>query len=349
MTGGFASKAEPEVAVPPPALLGFRRTGQRARRLPTVLVVLAADCSLDAGHPGKPAGRLSKLGEPRPRRIRGQRERKTGHVGIELFHWEYRPPLVDLPLLRSVRRKPVPNFGDEIGPMIVRAQLQRRGLPSAEESALDGRLFSVGSVLHFAVPGDHVWGTGINAKRTLDLLPKRELSIHAVRGPRTARKLAERGFEVPEVYGDPALLIREIDEINALDAQMKKRRLAVIPNFNDLPRFKGHPDLVSPLQDPVSVARTIAESEFVVGSSLHAMVFADALGVGSRLLGSEHEHPFKYEDYYLGSGRDVQRVAETVDEAIKLGPVDTIGFDPAPLLAAFPEELFVRTRPSADG
>jgi pyruvyltransferase len=259
---------------------------------------------------------------------------------IELFHWEHRPSFVNLPLLDRVKRRPIPNFGDEIGPMVVRAILENRGLPTAEGSRRDGRLISVGSVLHFAQPGDHVWGTGINAKRRSEYVKPGEVMIHAVRGPRTAETLESLGFDVPHVYGDPGLLIREIPAIAGLVGVEKKRRVALVPNFNDLPQFRRHPDLVSPLQSPVAVATAIAESEIVVGSSLHAMVFADALGVSSRLIASSNEHPFKYEDYYLGSGREPQKAAETVDEALRLGPGEPAAFEAAPLLAAFPDELF---------
>jgi len=261
-------------------------------------------------------------------------------VAIKLFHWEYRPPLAGLPYLRRLRRKPIPNFGDEIGPVIVRAILRAEGLAAPEDSRTNGRLVSVGSVLHLTAPGDHVWGSGLNAKRPLHEVPMVDLHFHAVRGPQTARTLEEAGAEVPHVFGDPGLLLTVVPEFAALQGIEKTRRRAVIPNFNDLTSYRSHPDLVSPLQDPLTVAREIARSEFVVGSSLHAMVFADALGVPSRLVASGVEHPFKYDDYYLGSGRAKQQTATDIEQAMALGPVDPPDFDPAPLLEAFPRELF---------
>ena len=261
-------------------------------------------------------------------------------VAIELFHWEYRPPLADLPYLRRYRKRPVPNFGDEIGPVIVRAILRSEGLPAPELSNENGRLISVGSVLHLAASGDHVWGSGLNAKRHLHESPLGDLRFHAVRGPQTAQKLAEAGIDVPRVFGDPGLLLTAVPEYAALQGIDKTRHRAVIPNFNDLKAYRRHPDLVSPLQDPLAVAREIARSEFVVGSSLHAMVFADALGVPSRLVASGVEHPFKYDDYYLGSGREKQLAADSIGHAMTLGPVDRSEFDPAALLEAFPRMLF---------
>lgn len=261
-------------------------------------------------------------------------------MAVELFRWQHRPPLAPLPLIGRIRRRPVPNFGDEIGPMVVRALLADRSLPKAEQSVHEARLLSVGSVLHLAVAGDHVWGTGINVKRPATYPAPQDLKIYAVRGPRTRDKLNDLGYDVPEVFGDPGLLIRKIPEFGALNVGAKSRKLALIPNFNDLKQYRGHPALVSPLQDPLAVARAIASSEFVVGSSLHAMVFADALGVPSRLISSENEPRFKYDDFYLGSGRDAQDAAFTIHEALDMGASDPLQFDSQPLLEAFPDSLF---------
>lgn len=261
-------------------------------------------------------------------------------MAVELFRWQHRPPLLPLPVIGRIRRRAVPNFGDEIGPMVVRAILRERGLPAPEDATSHGRLLSVGSVFHLATAGDHVWGTGINAKRPASYAAPDSLTIHAVRGPRTRAKLMDLGYDVPEVFGDPGLLIREVPEIAVIDASKKTRKMALIPNFNDLKTYRGHPALVSPLQDPVTIAREIARSEFVVGSSLHAMVFADALGVDSRLIASENEPRFKYEDYYLGSGREAPEIVTSVEAATKLGAYEPATFDSRPLLEAFPDELF---------
>lgn len=264
-------------------------------------------------------------------------------MAVDLFHWAPVRPVYDLPVLRRIGpKRTLKNFGDEIGPMIVRSVIAARGLLAPEATDAVGRLFSVGSVMHFAAPGDHVWGTGINGKVVEDFrFGPGEIVIHAVRGPRTRDRLREIGFEAPDVFGDPGLLLPHVDaRYAALRGTTKRRPLTVLPNLNDLHEFRRHPAFVSPLQDPLDVARIIAESEMVVGSSLHAMVFADALGVPSRLIGSANEHPFKYEDYYSGTGRERVEPAPNVESALKAGAVPLPQFDPTTLLDAFPEALF---------
>lgn len=264
-------------------------------------------------------------------------------MAVDLFHWAPVRPVYDLPVLRRIGpKRTLKNFGDEIGPMIVRSVIDARGLLTPEAASATGRLFSVGSVMHFAARGDHVWGTGINGKIVQDFcFNPGEIAIHAVRGPRTRDRLRQIGVEAPDVFGDPGLLLPYVDTRYALLRDAAKRRpLTVLPNLNDLHDFRRHPAFVSPLQDPLDVAQIIAESEMVVGSSLHAMVFADALGVPSRPIASATEHPFKYDDYYRGTGREGVEPASDIESALKTGAVPLPQFDPTTLLDAFPEDLF---------
>jgi pyruvyltransferase len=88
------------------------------------------------------------------------------------------------------------------------------------------------------------------------------------------------------------------------------------------------------------VLQTIAASEFVTGSSLHAIVIAESLGIPARLMRSSHEPEFKYLDYYLGSGRRGYEAAGSAGEAMARGGEPAPRWDPDPLLAAFPRDLW---------
>ena len=61
---------------------------------------------------------------------------------------------------RSLRARPLANFGDLLGPLIVRELVTELGLRPARERR---RLLAIGSVLHFGRAGDVVWGAGRNA------------------------------------------------------------------------------------------------------------------------------------------------------------------------------------------
>ncbi|NIH56893.1 pyruvyl transferase [Brooklawnia cerclae] len=196
-------------------------------------------------------------------------------------------------------------------------------------------------MMHFLRHGDHVWGTGINGKIPDPIRVKPdEVEIYAVRGPRTWGVLTQHGFNVPHVFGDPAILLAEVDKRFQLNTQQKTRRITVIPNLNDISTYRSHPGFVSPLQDPLTVAREIATSELVVGSSLHALILADVLGVPSRWVTSSVESPFKYIDYYEGTGRDAPAPAENVEQAIRIGGIEPYAEKPNGLIEAFPRHLF---------
>ena len=237
-------------------------------------------------------------------------------AGVRVPHWV--PDAPDAPR----------NFGDEIGPLLVRALVGDR----ADQG--DARLISVGSVLQFASPGDVVWGAGINGKVRQRV--RYPLDVRSVRGPLTRAVLLGNGVRVPEVYGDPALLVPSLFSSIRPDGA---GGMLVVPNLNELERVSGD-EVLSPLGDPLAIAARIAGSGFVVASSLHALVIADAYGIPARPLVPVAEHPLKYLDYYAGTGRARVEFARSVDEAIALGPVAPAEVDIDAIARAFPHDIW---------
>ena len=257
--------------------------------------------------------------------------------GVELVYWNPRRSLKVGPLALSV---PLPrrvgNFGDLITPRLVPwAYEARRSSPSGVGS---GRLLAVGPILHFAKDGDVVWGSGINGKVPLSHIRARSLRVCAVRGPRTADALTGLGLtDVPSVYGDPALLFPSLAGISR--SISSTHEIVSIPNLNDHSDWSRMPGLISPRADPLAVLERIASSDFVVSSSLHGLVLADALGVPSGWMQSKSEHPFKYLDYFEGTGRFGLKPARSISAAMD-NPVPPLNWSPEPLLEAFPMDLW---------
>lgn len=232
------------------------------------------------------------------------------------------------------------NFGDELGPILVRSIVDAISDDARAEPVIDRRIMSVGSVLHFAKEGDVVWGSGINGKVMRQPLPL-NLDVRSVRGPLTRSVLLSRGIAVPEVYGDPALLSsRLFPELTG--SARGGGGVVIIPNLNELDRFPRD-EICSPLEDATVIAARIASADLVVATSLHALVLADVLGVPSRPVRSLAEHPFKYIDYYAGTGRPDVRFADSVEDAVGLGGVAEAIVDEEALLAAFPDDLWTAT------
>lgn len=272
-------------------------------------------------------------------------ENTQASSGAAVYAWNPRRSEIPRSLQRllpvTVGRR-LNNFGDLLGPLIVREILRARGIeaPDLRPRAVEQTLFSVGSVLHMAQDGDVVWGSGVNGKQPADEHKFTSLDVRAVRGPLTREFLISRDVSVPAVFGDPALLLPQLMPEWAELASKKRYEITVIPNLNDIDTCRHEVGFVSPRTRLARCLARIAQSEFVTGSSLHAIIVADALTVPARLVQSSTENRFKYDDYFLGSGRAPQSSAGTVKEAIALGPHEPLAFDPKPLLDSFPIDLW---------
>jgi pyruvyltransferase len=263
-------------------------------------------------------------------------------TSVELFHWNPRTPLVNTRVTRRfLFGRRVNNFGDLLGPLIVNGLRAWLGLSDARP-ARSTRLFSVGSVLHYARAGDTIWGSGVNG-HWLSAQYRLPLDIRALRGPLSRRFLLERGAaDIPEIYGDPALLLPLVrPDLRAVPTTIP---VTVVANINEpeafaLPQPCSSPHVLDPRSPLETCLKTIAASELVVGTSLHALIVAEALGIGARAIRSRGEGTFKYRDYYLGTGREFSP-AESLAQAVEVGPDSPPLWSSSSLLAAFPRDLW---------
>ena len=231
------------------------------------------------------------------------------------------------------------NFGDELSHVIVEKIIGRNVTYSPLESK-EKCLLSVGSILHFAKDGDLILGSGF---RENPLLEKRfhTLDVRAVRGPRTRDFLLKMGIACPEVYGDPALLLSD------LFPEFKEEKpiydYIIIPNIGEIECFRCYKNVVLPTEPWYVVVRKIAQSKFVISSSLHGIIVAESFGIPARLLKMTWIEPLlKYQDYYESTSRPNFRYATSVQEALALGGEEPGDIDRAKLLDAFPWDYFCK-------
>lgn len=263
--------------------------------------------------------------------------------GVDVEHWN---PFIPRFSGRIGARLPFGsrrnNFGDLLGPAIVRGLLEQsspRNIGTVPHAGRRRRLVAVGSILHFAQAGDTVWGTGVNGKIEADRHVIDGLDVRAVRGPKTAAFLESRGLRPPVVFGDPGLLAPQIFPQLPEFAQQPRYALTIVPNLHDHPKWASHPAAVDPTGDLLGLLERIAQSERVVGSSLHGLVVAESLGIPATLIAPETETLFKYEDYYAGTGRSSFPIATDLPSALAQTP-DPLDWAVGPLLDAFPIDLW---------
>jgi pyruvyltransferase len=259
-------------------------------------------------------------------RSRSSRAAEPSPPGLDLFYWKPRSGS---------------NFGDHLSSVIVTKMAADAGYFLDEELPAQRRLLAIGSILHFARTGDTIWGSGVNGKMPIEDHKFEQLDVRAVRGPLTRDFLQKRGIAVPEIYGDPALLVAELLGQRFVKPSKPDRSVAFVPNLHDHAIMKDWGDVISPMQPWQRVLFEILRSGHIISSSLHGLVIADAFGIPCTYLRlSETENLFKYEDYAFGAGRSRLAVTHSREEALRASPLDPPKPRLAELRAAFPYDLW---------
>ena len=162
----------------------------------------------------------------------------------------------------------------------------------------------IGSILAHASKKSIVWGSGIIDQNH---------SVHsgdfrAVRGPKTRERLLNLGFDCPEIYGDPALLLPKYFNPET----EKKYKLGIVPHYVDFEdvtkQFSKEKEIIviDMLTDDIELTTSeILSCEKVVSSSLHGLIVAHAYGIpaawvkfSDRIFGDG----IKYQDYFFSVG-----------------------------------------------
>ncbi|WP_400190227.1 polysaccharide pyruvyl transferase family protein [Hymenobacter sp. B81] len=233
------------------------------------------------------------------------------------------------------------NFGDHLSKIIVSKVLADGECFLEEETPKSRRMFAIGSIMHVAQNDEVIWGSGVHGNMTPEAHTFQRLDVRAVRGPLTRKFLMERGIQVPEVYGDPALLLPHIFPTKF--KRESKLPYAVVPHHTEYDMFveKNTPNLISPMGSWNGIITQILQADYVISSSLHGIIIAEAYGIPARYLRvTENQDLFKYNDYMMGTGRGEIKFATTVEEALQMGPQEPPVFDHRQLLAAFPWDLW---------
>ena len=197
----------------------------------------------------------------------------------------------------------VANWGDHINPYIIEKMTGKTILQST--FGWTEHLLAVGSILRNANRNTIVWGSGfISETSRFRGAPKK---IAAVRGPLTGQRLTDLGYENPQIYGDPALLMPRFYSPK-VDKQHKIGLVAHYAEKNDeiVKHLAALGIYLVDIQLPVETfVDELCKCETIISSSMHGLIAADAYGIPNRwlmlsdkLVGGE----FKFQDYYNAIG-----------------------------------------------
>ncbi|MEE4119801.1 MAG: polysaccharide pyruvyl transferase family protein [Paracoccaceae bacterium] len=201
------------------------------------------------------------------------------------------------------------NFGDALSPLVV-AHVSGRPVEWAPKDAAG--LFACGSLMRMVAAGVEapreprpvVWGTGCMGPVERGFLDRVDVAL--LRGPVTAALLERADTR----FGDPGLLAAEA--VGGLPARDDK--VGIVPHLtkrNDpalaaLAAAEPRVEVIDPTGEPADVVRRIAGCAYVLSSSLHGLVVADACGVPNDWLEpwGQHAHAaLKFHDYAASVGR----------------------------------------------
>ena len=146
-----------------------------------------------------------------------------------------------------------------------------------EYSADNYNVISVGSISNKATDNCLVLGSGI-AWDDIKLNPKAIWKF--VRGPYTRKSVLKCGGECPEIYGDPALLLPNIQK-----ESKKEYDIGIIPHMKEYnmvkklyPKYKVI-NLNNP--NPLEVVKEITKCRSTISSSLHGIICSHSYGIPS--------------------------------------------------------------------
>jgi hypothetical protein len=205
----------------------------------------------------------------------------------------------------KIQGKSKENYGDLLGKYLVEKISDKKVVFGWPKKFSFYDFFSpiyvtVGSILPHVNSKCIVWGSGIISREH----QIKKAQFLAVRGPQTAKFLVNLGYEVPEVYGDPALLLPTL-----YSPKIEKHyKIGIIPHYNDFKKvedfYKNESSILLINLMTNDIEKTTDEflkCEKIVSSSLHGIIVAHAYGIPAvwqKFSNDVFGDDIKYQDYF---------------------------------------------------
>jgi hypothetical protein len=230
------------------------------------------------------------------------------------------------------------NFGDLLSPWLV-SKMTGRDVVVADRRK--PHYVAIGSIISQGTAHSIIWGTGAYGTEAKQEVPA-NARFTAVRGPLTQAKLsAAKGFgiPVPEVYGDPTLLVplyyqpevRVTHEYGVV-VRWSERAWAEATYGPDVKLIDcSRSDVEGVIDDLLSCRK-------IVSSSLRALTLADAYGLPSAWLASSSPRGgvFQYYDYFasVNKFRRPQKL-DPANQPVTAGRLAELSFADEPITFDF--------------
>jgi pyruvyltransferase len=210
------------------------------------------------------------------------------------------------------------NFGDELSKFIVESLINKEKYDLVyNQNNIPTNIMCIGSYIHVAKNDSYIFGSGVRTRNNIEGGHKySNLNVCAVRGPLTKKFLENRNIAVPDIYGDPALLLPRFYK-PIIDSSLKTK-IGLVPHKSNYSKYchtQSKIDtsvyhLINPTDKWESVINKICSCKAVVSSSLHGLICSDAYNIPNLWLDEYKlmEGEFKFKDYFESQNRKYVKV-----------------------------------------
>ena len=242
------------------------------------------------------------------------------------------------------------NIGDMLSKIVVEFVSKKNTIYSGVGDS--NKLCAIGSIINNSTlsSGGFFWGSGL-LNDNITFYPNRT-KFFSVRGPLSRKILKEKGYNVPEIYGDPALLLPLIYKPKI----KKKYKYGIITHW----RHKGYINYGDGVLD-INILRSFEEiytfideicsCEYILSSSLHGIIISHAYGIPATLISIddvplEGKPLLKFKDYYYSINQKfyepyILKKYDFIDSntKLKINKNIDLNIDINKLLESFPNDL----------
>lgn len=236
------------------------------------------------------------------------------------------------------------NFGDELSKFITEKLTNKEKYNLVfNQNNIRLNIVCIGSYIHMAKNNSFIFGSGVRTPNNIENGHKyTKLNVCAVRGPLTRDYLMNvKNISVPEIYGDPALLLPKFYRPNVIEAL--KDKIGIVPHKSNYNKYVNNIDtskfyLINPTDKWQNVINSICSCKGIVSSSLHGLICSDAYNIPNLWLDEYKlsEGDFKFKDYFASQKRDYLKIKKLNEYDSSLLYKDGNNIDITKLLDSFP-------------
>lgn len=236
------------------------------------------------------------------------------------------------------------NFGDELSKFITTQLINKDKYELVfNKDNISLNIVCIGSYIHMAKNNSFIFGSGIRTPNNIEKGHKyTKLNICSVRGPLSRNFLINtKKQNVPEIYGDPALLLPKFYKPNIIENL--KDKIGIVPHKSNYDKYKNKINLtkyylINPTDKWENVINYLCSCKAIISSSLHGLICADAYNIPNIWLDEYKliEGDFKFKDYFASQKRDYIKIKNINEYDSSLLYKDGNIIDLDKLLTTFP-------------